>query len=114
MPLSEELGKLDELHRRGSLSDGEFSQAKARVLGQAGQGRAGAGVSALNRLERSRSDRWLGGVCGGLAELTGMAAWIWRLIFALSVFCAGTGVAIYVLLWIFVPDAASAPARLQA
>jgi len=105
MSLSDELGKLDELHQRGVLSDGEFSRAKARLLGQTGQGRSGPGVSALNRLERSRSDRWLGGVCGGLAELTGMAAWIWRLIFALSVLCAGTGIAIYILLWIFVPDA---------
>jgi len=105
MTLSEELGKLDELRQRGALSEGEFCRAKARVLGQTGPCRSGQGVSALNHLERSRSDRWLGGVCGGLAELTGMAAWIWRLIFALSVFCAGTGVAIYVLLWIFVPEA---------
>lgn len=105
MLLSEELGKLHELQQRGALSDTEFSRAKARVLGQMGQGRSGAGASALNRLERSGSDRWLGGVCGGLAELTGTAAWIWRLVFALSVLCAGTGVAIYVLLWVFVPDA---------
>jgi len=105
MSLSEELGKLDELHQRGALSEGEFQRAKARVLGATGQGRSGAGAPALNRLARSRSDRWLGGVCGGLAELTGVAAWIWRLMFALSVLCAGTGVAIYILLWIFVPDA---------
>jgi phage shock protein C len=106
MSLSEELGKLDELHQRGALSDGEFSRAKARVLGQTGPGRSGP-VSALNYLLRSRNDRWLGGVCGGLAEMTGMAAWIWRLIFVLLVLCAGTGVAIYILLWIFVPDAHS-------
>jgi len=105
MCISEELGKLDELHQRGALSDGEFSRAKARLLGEAGPGRSGPGASALNRLQRSRSDRWLAGVCGGLAELTGMAAWIWRLVFALSVLCAGTGAAIYILLWIFVPDA---------
>jgi phage shock protein C len=105
MCLSDELGKLDELHQRGVLSEGEFQRAKARVLGATGQGRSGAGAPALNHLVRSRSDRWLGGVCGGLAELTGMAAWIWRLLFSLSVFCAGTGVAIYILLWIFVPDA---------
>jgi phage shock protein C len=109
MSLSEELDKLDELRQRGALSEGEFSRAKARVLGQAGPCGSGQGDSALNHLERSRSDRWLGGVCGGLAELTGIAAWIWRLIFALSVLCAGTGVAIYILLWIFVPDAHAQP-----
>ncbi len=105
MSLSDELGKLDELHRRGALSDGEYARAKARVLGQAAPARTGSGVAALNSLHRSRSDRWLGGVCGGLAELSGVPAWLWRVIFALSVLCAGTGVAIYILLWIFVPDA---------
>ncbi len=110
MSLSEELGKLGELHQRGALSDAEFTRAKAQVLGEALPGRQSQGAAALNTLRRSRSDRWLGGVCGGLAELTGMSAWIWRLVFAVSVLCAGTGVAIYVLLWIFVPDARNGPA----
>ena len=105
MSFSDELHKLDELHRRGALSDAEFSRAKARVLGQSVPSPSGPGVAGLNTLQRSRSDRWLGGVCGGLAELTGMAAWIWRVIFVLSVLCAATGVAIYILLWIFVPEA---------
>jgi len=105
MSLSDELAKLDELHRRGALSDAEFARAKARVLGHAESGHSGSGAAVLNTFQRSRTDRWVGGVCGGLAELTGIASWIWRVIFALSVLCAGTGIAIYVLLWIFVPDA---------
>jgi phage shock protein PspC (stress-responsive transcriptional regulator) len=105
MSMSDELRALDELHQRGALSDGEFARAKARVLGQGAPGPSGQGVLALNRLSRSHEDRWLGGVCGGLAEFTGLAAWIWRMLFALSVLCAGTGVAIYILLWIFVPNA---------
>jgi phage shock protein PspC (stress-responsive transcriptional regulator) len=104
MSLTDELGKLEELHQRVALSDGEFSSAKSCMLGQTGEGRTGP-VSALNHLERNRSDRWLGGVRGGLAQMTGVAAWIWRLIFVRSVICAGAGVAIYILLWIFVPDA---------
>jgi phage shock protein PspC (stress-responsive transcriptional regulator) len=32
-----------------------------------------------------------------------MAAWIWRLIFAVLLLCAGSGVLVYLLLWIFVP-----------
>ena len=109
MALSDELAKLDELHRRGALSDGEFARAKARVLGQAVPGGASSGTAALNAYQRSRIDRWLGGVCGGLAELTGIAAWLWRMLFSLSVLCAGTGIAIYILLWIFVPDAPDRP-----
>ena len=55
------------------------------------------------RLLRSRSDRMIGGVCGGLARLTQVDAWIWRLVFALMVLCAGTGVLAYLLLWLLVP-----------
>ena len=35
---------------------------------------------------------------------TGMAAWVWRLIFAALFICAGAGLLLYVLLWIFVPS----------
>ena len=58
----------------------------------------------FNRLRRSRTDRWLGGVCGGLGRASGMEAWIWRLVFVLFTLTFGFGVAIYLLLWIFVPD----------
>ena len=60
--------------------------------------------STVNRLRRSRDDRWLGGVCGGLARLTGMESWIWRLAFALLFLFWGAGLLLYILLWIFVPD----------
>lgn len=98
---SEELGRLADLHQRGALSDEEFARAKARVL-EGGMGFAEG--AALNRLRRSREDRWLGGVCGGLARFTGLASWAVRLLFALALLCAGTGALIYLLLWIFVPQ----------
>lgn len=112
MSLPDELAKLDELHQRGALSDDEYARAKARVLSgePAPHGRPAAAVSAVNGLVRSRDDRWLGGVCGGLALTTGVASWIWRLLFALAVFCAGASIVVYVLLWIFVPEAPAAPA----
>lgn len=105
MSMTDELAKLGELHQRGVLSDAEFARAKARVLNPT-QAEATVPVMAgLNALRRSRSDRWLGGVCGGLAELTGVGSWIWRLMFTLLVLCAGTGIAVYLLMWFFVPDA---------
>jgi len=103
---SDELSKLAELHQRGQLSDEEFARAKARVLG----GTASASFSgtpvgaAINQFRRSRSDRWIGGVCGGLAQITGLASWIWRLMFALLMLCAGGGLLVYILMWIFVPE----------
>jgi phage shock protein PspC (stress-responsive transcriptional regulator) len=102
MSISEEISRLGELHQRGTLSDDEFARAKARVIDEATPA-SPPGVAAINRLRRSLTDRWLGGVCGGLAEATGLAVWIWRLMFALLALCGGTGVLMYLLLWIFVP-----------
>ena len=88
MSLSEELGRLGALHERGVLSDEEFARAKTRVLGGAPEVTAPA-LLAINALRRSREDRWLGGVCGGIARVTGVESWIWRLLFALLALCAG-------------------------
>lgn len=101
MSLSDELTKLHELHQRGAMSDDEFARAKARVLGGAAD--PDNPLSAINSLRRSRADRWIAGVCGGLAGATGLDSWVWRLIFALVALCGGAGLVIYVLLWIFVP-----------
>jgi phage shock protein C len=103
MSISEEIGRLGELHQRGTLSDDEFARAKARVLDGATRVPPLAGGAAINSLRRSRVDRWIGGVCGGLAEATGLEAWLWRLAFTLLALCGGTGVLAYVLMWIFVP-----------
>jgi phage shock protein C len=102
MSLSEELGRLGELHQRGMLSDEEFGRAKARVLGATPEVSAPA-LMAINALRRSRDDRWLGGVCGGIARITGVQSWVWRLLFAALALCAGTGVLVYLLMWILVP-----------
>jgi len=101
MAMSDELTKLHELHQRGAMSDAEFARAKERVLG--GTADPDNPMSAINALRRSRSDRWIAGVCGGLARATGLDSWVWRLIFAVLALCGGAGLVIYVLLWIFVP-----------
>ena len=101
MAMSDELNKLADLHQRGVLSDAEFSQAKARVLASART--EAPAMAAINALRRSLDNRWLGGVCGGIGKATGVAAWIWRLVFASLVLCGGTGLFLYVLLWILVP-----------
>ena len=44
------------------------------------------------------------GVCGGIAQATGVESWIWRLLFAVLLVFGGTGLVIYLLLWIFVPE----------
>ena len=105
MSLSDELHKLDDLRARGVLSDAEFQRVKQRLLDgplPPGPGHLPA-VAALNALRRSSSDKWIAGVCGGLAKLTGIESWAWRLILTVLLLMGGTGALLYVLLWIFVP-----------
>jgi len=108
MSLSDELSKLGELRASGALTEEEFTRAKERLLNASGAG-VGArpqdpAVSAVNAFRRSRTDRVLGGVCGGMARATGVESWVWRLIFAVLFIFAGAGLLAYVLLWIFVPS----------
>ena len=102
MGLADELTRLQALRDSGALTEEEFQRAKARVL--EGEPAPAPGVREINRLRRSRSDRWIGGVCGGVAELTGVDSWIWRLLLTLLALFGGTGLVIYLLLWIFVPN----------
>lgn len=102
MSQSDELAKLAELHRSGALTDDEFMRAKARVLNGTASQDAPA-VRAVNGFRRSADDRWLGGVCGGIAQSAGLPSWVLRLFFTVMVLFAGTGVVIYLLLWFFVP-----------
>ena len=55
----------------------------------------------LQNLTKSDSDKWIGGVCGGLGEHSPIPSWVWRVLFVLFFF--GPGLFIYILLWIFVP-----------
>jgi len=57
----------------------------------------------LANFSKSDTDRWIGGVCGGLGESTPVPSWVWRLLFTLMVIFFGTGLLLYILLWIFVP-----------
>ena len=110
MAISDELARLEELRARGALSDEEFQRAKARVIdgvsppASAPASAAAPAVAAVNSFRRSRSDRWIGGVCGGFAKLTAVEAWVWRLLLVVLALFGGTGVLLYLLLWIFVPE----------
>jgi phage shock protein C len=59
----------------------------------------------IKRLYRSRRDRMLGGVCGGLAEYLDTDPTIIRLAFALSILLGGAGILAYLVMWIVMPEA---------
>ncbi|MDT7835494.1 PspC domain-containing protein [Aquabacterium sp. OR-4] len=103
MSIADDLAKLDDLRARGVLSDDEFQRAKQRLLDGGSVPPTPPGVAAVNALRRSLGDKWLGGVCGGLARVTGLDSWAWRLIFAVLFLWGGAGLLVYLLLWIFVP-----------
>ena len=104
MALSDELQRLADLRQQGALTEDEFQRAKARLLESGPAASITPGDSAISRLRRSRTERWLGGVCGGIARHTNVEPWIWRLGFAFLFLFWGTGLLFYILLWIFVPE----------
>jgi phage shock protein PspC (stress-responsive transcriptional regulator) len=55
------------------------------------------------RLYRSRTEKMLGGVCGGLGELLDIDPTIVRLVFVLLTIWGGAGALIYVILWLIAP-----------
>jgi phage shock protein C len=55
------------------------------------------------KLYRSRKDRIIAGVCGGLADYFKVdAVWI-RLIFVLFLLLGGSAILVYLLMWLIVP-----------
>lgn len=56
---------------------------------------------------RSRTNRKIGGVCGGLGEYFNIDPTIIRLVWLLSILLFGTGLLVYVIAWILMPEALS-------
>jgi phage shock protein C len=61
-------------------------------------------MDATRKLYRSRTDRKLAGVCGGLAEYFGRTdATVVRVAFVVLALLGGAGVPIYLAMWLIVP-----------
>ena len=62
----------------------------------------------MKRLYRSKKDRMLGGVCAGLGEHFDIDPTVIRLVWAvITVISIGTGVLVYILAWILIPEIAT-------
>ena len=56
-------------------------------------------------LRRSRTNRMIAGVCGGLEKFFGLGAFWFRLGFVLAMIPGGVpGIAVYLLLWLVIPS----------
>jgi len=56
------------------------------------------------KLFRSRKDRILGGVCGGLGNYLNVDPVLVRVVWAILFFAAGVGLLAYILAWIIIPE----------
>ncbi|MEX0869050.1 MAG: PspC domain-containing protein [Nitriliruptoraceae bacterium] len=56
------------------------------------------------RLVRSRTDRMLGGVCGGIGAYFGIDPVLVRLVFVILAFAGGGGLLAYIVAWIIIPE----------
>ena len=55
------------------------------------------------KLFRSRSERWLAGVCGGIGDYFNIDATVIRILFILFGLVFGSGLLFYIILWILIP-----------
>jgi len=59
----------------------------------------------MKRLYRSKKERILGGVCSGLGEHLDVDPTVIRLIWVVvTVLSFGTGIIVYILAWIIIPE----------
>ncbi len=57
------------------------------------------------QLRRSRQDRWIAGICGGLGEFFGLDPLWFRLLFIILGLPGGVpGVLIYLVMWLVIPE----------
>ena len=61
-------------------------------------------MAETRKLYRSRSNRQIAGVCGGLAEYFNMDATLLRVLFVVLAVLGGSGIVLYLAMWIIVPD----------
>lgn len=57
------------------------------------------------KLHRSITDRYVAGVCGGIAETYNVDATLVRILFALAALTAGWGFILYLVMWVVTPQA---------
>lgn len=58
----------------------------------------------MKRLYRSRTDRMIAGVCGGIAEYSNIDPTVVRLLWLLVSLLWGVGITAYIIAWIIIPE----------
>ncbi len=58
----------------------------------------------MKRLYRSKKQKMIAGVCGGIAEYFNVDPTAIRLLWVLFVFLGGSGILAYIIAWIIIPE----------
>lgn len=61
-------------------------------------------MNASKRLYRSTTDKVIGGVCSGLGDYLNIDPVIVRILFVLLAIFGGSGILVYIILWIVIPE----------
>lgn len=61
-------------------------------------------MAEYKRLTRSRTDRKIAGVCGGIAQYLNVDPTVVRIIFLVLLLMGGGGGLIYLIVWLFAPE----------
>jgi phage shock protein C len=67
-------------------------------------GEAAMSPDPIKRLYRSRSERKIAGVCGGLAVYLGVDPVILRIAWAVVALAGGLGIVAYLICWLAIPN----------
>ena len=58
----------------------------------------------IKRLYRSKKDKILGGVCGGMAEYFNIDPTLIRILWVIFTLMGGSGILAYIICWIIIPE----------
>ncbi len=94
-----QMGTPDEFGAAGAYTHGANTSSNT-----AGQRDSRYNRRNFESLRRSRTDRMIAGVCGGLAEHFGIDAAMLRLVTILLILFGGLSLWVYVILWIIIPE----------
>ena len=86
------------MHRMGAPSD--FGERRGNTARQEDE----EAEPETRRLYRSRTDRSIAGICGGLADFFHVDATVMRLLMLFLIIFGGLSIWAYIILWIIIPE----------
>ena len=108
------MGEPEQYDEEISIEEEKTSEVSEKSENKSGNINDTTGDKKTKKLFRDPDHRVIAGVCAGLGSYTGIDPIILRLVFIISFFCLyGSTILVYVLFWIFIPEARTVAQKLQ-